>query len=220
MTLQKKKDMLQIHTLVFSPFQENTYLLYDETNECAIVDPGMLTPDEEQRLVQTIDQLGLTPVLALQTHLHLDHLFGSRFVFEKYGLLPWAHSADAFLLDGIQAYARQFGIDQMKNPPELAGFLNENDEVNFGNTTLKVIHVPGHSPGGVLFYNADASILVAGDVLFRGSVGRSDLPGGNQHELIDGIHAKLMVLPDEVQVYPGHGPATTIDYERAHNPFL
>lgn len=212
--------MLQIHTMVFSPFQENTYLLYDETNQCAIVDPGMLSVAEEEMLVQTIGQLGLTPVLALQTHLHIDHVFGSRFVFEKYGLAPRAHSADAFLLNGIQDYARQFGIGQMKNPPELGGVLNEDDVVNFGNTTLKVIHVPGHSPGGILFYNAEAALLVAGDVLFRGSVGRSDLPGGNQHELIDGIHAKLMVLPDEVKVYPGHGPATTIGYERAHNPFL
>lgn len=212
--------MLQIHTLVFSPFQENTYLLYDETRECAIVDPGMLDPSEEEKLVQAIEQLGLKPVLALQTHLHLDHVFGSRFVFEKYGLLPMAHSADAFLLEGIQAYARQFGIDKMKNPPDLGAVLGDNDEVIFGHTILKVIHVPGHSPGGILFYNADAGILLAGDVLFRGSVGRTDLPGGNQHELIDGIQAKLLVLPDEVRVYPGHGPSTTIAFERANNPFL
>lgn len=212
--------MLQIHTLVFSPFQENTYLMFDETNECAIVDPGMLTVAEEEKLMQTIDQLGLTPVLVLQTHLHIDHVFGSRFVFEKYGLMPRAHVDDAFLLNRIQDYARQYGIDKMKNPPELGSALTENDEVTFGHTTLRVIHVPGHSPGGIVFYNAEASVLLAGDVLFRGSIGRSDLPGGNQHELIEGIQAKLMVLPDEVQVYPGHGPATTIGYERANNPFL
>ena len=212
--------MLQIHTLVFSPFQENTYLVFDETNECAIVDPGMLTVAEEEKLMQTIDQLGLTPVLALQTHLHLDHVFGSRFVFEKFGLAPKAHPADAFLLEGIQTYARQFGFEMKENPPQLDGFLRDNDEVVFGHTTLRVIHVPGHSPGGIVFYNAEASVLLAGDVLFRGSIGRSDLPGGNQHELIEGIQAKLMVLPDEVQVYPGHGPATNIGYERANNPFL
>lgn len=212
--------MLQIHTLTFNPFQENTYLLYDETKECAIVDPGMYSSAEQETLVKTIEKLGLTPVLALQTHLHVDHVFGCSFVLEKYGLAPQAHAADEFFIENTQAYARQFGLNIDKNPPGLGGYLKEGDEVKFGNSTIKVIHVPGHSPGGVLFYNALSGILVSGDVLFQGSVGRSDLPGGNQHELIDGIHEKLMVLPDNVIAYPGHGPSTTIGFERTNNPYL
>jgi len=212
--------MLQIHTLTFNPFQENTYLLYDETKECAIVDPGMYSPAEQDTLVNAIEKLGLKPVLAIQTHLHVDHVLGCGFVLEKYGLAPKAHAADEFFIENTQAYARQFGLSIDKNPPALGAYLKDGDEVKFGTTILKVIHVPGHSPGGVLFYDVQSGILVSGDVLFQGSVGRSDLPGGNQHELIDGIQEKLMILPDGVKVYPGHGPSTTIGFERTNNPFL
>jgi len=212
--------MLEIHTLVFNPFQENTYLLFDDTKECAIIDPGMLTEAEQDKLVAVINQLGLKPVVALQTHLHVDHVLGCGFVLEKYGLSPMAHKADEFFLEITKSYAQQFGIIIQQNPPALGGYLNHNDEVKFGNTALKVIHIPGHSPGGILFYNEPSGILVAGDVLFKGSVGRSDLPGGNHHELIDGINEKLMILPDDVKVYPGHGPSTTIGLERSGNPFL
>lgn len=212
--------MVQIETLVFNPFQENTYLLYDETKECAIVDPGMFSSSEQDEIVKTIDKLGLKPVLVLQTHLHVDHVFGCGFVLKKYGLRAQAHVADEFLLENTKEYARQFGFNLKENPPALGGYLKDGDEVKFGNSVLKIIHVPGHSPGGILFYNIESVTLISGDVLFRGSVGRSDLPGGNQHELIDGIHEKLMLLPDDVRVYPGHGPSTTIGYEKIHNPYI
>lgn len=212
--------MFQIKSFTFNPFQENSYLLYDETKECAIVDPGMLTEAENNQLVKAIEELQLKPVLLLQTHLHLDHVFGMGFVVKKYGLKPIAHAADEFLLAETVEYSRQFGVELQENPPALGGYLKDNDIITFGNTSLKVIHVPGHSPGGVVFYNEAAKIMIAGDVLFHGSVGRSDLPGGSYYDLINGIQTRLMIYPDEVKVYPGHGPATTIGNERVSNPFL
>ncbi len=212
--------MFQVKSFTFNPFQENSYLIYDETKECAIVDPGMLTEQENNHLVVAIDQLGLKPVLLLQTHLHLDHVFGMGFVAEKYGLQPIAHPDDEFLLAQTVEYSRQFGVELKAQPPSLGGYLNDGDIVSFGNTKLKVIHVPGHSPGGIVFYNEEAKVMIAGDVLFQGSVGRSDLPGGSYEDLIHGIQTRLMIYPDEVKVYPGHGPATTIGNERVSNPFL
>ena len=212
--------MFQVKSFTFNPFQENSYLIYDETKECAIVDPGMLTEQENNHLVEAIDQLGLKPVLLLQTHLHLDHVFGMGFVAEKYGLQPIAHPDDEFLLAQTVEYSRQFGVELKAQPPSLGGYLNDGDIVSFGNTKLKVIHVPGHSPGGIVLYNEEAKVMIAGDVLFQGSVGRSDLPGGSYEDLIYGIQTRLMIYPDEVKVYPGHGPATTIGIERVSNPFL
>lgn len=212
--------MFQVKSFTFNPFQENSYLIYDETKECAIVDPGMLTEQENNHLVVAIDQLGLKPVLLLQTHLHLDHVFGMGFVAEKYGLEPIAHPDDEFLLAQTVEYSRQFGVELSAQPPSLGGYLNDGDTVSFGNTKLKVIHIPGHSPGGIVFYNEEAKVMITGDVLFQGSVGRSDLPGGSYEDLIYGIQTRLMIYPDEVKVYPGHGPATTIGIERVSNPFL
>ncbi len=213
--------MLQIETLVFNPFQENTYLLYDESSrECAIVDPGMISPEEEQMLVERVESLKLKPMLLLQTHLHLDHVFGTGFVVKKWNLTPQAHQADTFLIERTIEQASQFGVSLAENPPSPGKYLNEGDKLSLGSVLLKVLHVPGHSPGGIVFYCEEEKVLVAGDVLFKGSIGRTDLPGGEHHLLIEGIMEKLMVLPDEVVVYPGHGPTTTIGTERRSNPFL
>jgi glyoxylase-like metal-dependent hydrolase (beta-lactamase superfamily II) len=213
--------MLHVEPLVFNPFQENTYLLYDPlSHECAIVDPGMVSPEEEQRLVARIESLELKPVLLLQTHLHLDHVFGTGFVAKRWGLIPQAHQADAFLIDQTINLAAQFGMTLEENPPAPETFLNEDDEVLLGSFRLKVIHVPGHSPGGIVFYCEQEKVLLSGDVLFKDSIGRTDLPGGVHDLLIDGIKTKLMGLPDEVVVYPGHGPSTTIGAERWSNPYL
>ncbi|GAO29496.1 MBL fold metallo-hydrolase [Geofilum rubicundum] len=211
---------MQVKSLIFNPFQENTLILYDGTKECAIVDPGMLTSEEEGLLTTTIQELGLKPVKLLQTHLHLDHVFGTAFVTDHYGLEPEAHEADLPFIDQHKEYARTFGVEVASNPPKPRIFLKEGDEVKFGDTTLQVRHIPGHSPGGIVFYNEKAGIVIAGDALFSGSVGRSDLPGGNHEDLISSIHAKLMSLPDEVVVYPGHGPKTSIGQERTSNPYL
>jgi len=212
--------MISLKTLVFNPFQENTYLIYDETNECVIIDPGMSNTHEEKTFVDTIETLNLKPVKAILTHAHIDHVLGCSFVFEKYGLLPEGHSGDEFFLEQTAAYAGQFGMSVAKNPPSLGKHLNESDEIVFGNSRLEIIHVPGHSPGSLLYYNRESEILISGDVLFLESIGRSDLPGGNHSQLISGIKEKLMTLPDNVKVYPGHGPKTSIINERNGNPFL
>ncbi len=211
---------MQVKSLTFNPFQENAFIIYDETAECAIVDPGMLTADEEALLIATIQELGLKPVKLLQTHLHLDHVFGTGFVADHYGLKPEAHEADLPFIVQHKEYARSFGVEVAANPPTPEVFLKDGDEVKFGHTTLEVRHIPGHSPGGLVFYHKETGIVIAGDALFSGSVGRSDLPGGNHEQLISAIQEKLMTLPDEVVVYPGHGPQTTIGEERKSNPYL
>ncbi|MGQ1889034.1 MBL fold metallo-hydrolase [Thermophagus sp. OGC60D27] len=212
--------MLHIEPLVFNPFQENTLIVYTDSGECAIVDPGMLFDHEEARLVEKIAELKVVPRLLLQTHLHVDHVLGTRFVSEKYGLDPMAHEGDEFLIGQTKSMAASFGMAVDRDPPVPAVHLNHGDRVELGATTFEVIHVPGHSPGGIAFYSAENKVLLAGDILFKGSVGRSDLPGGNHKLLIDGIKSRLMVLPDDVVVYPGHGPKTTIGEEKRTNPFL
>jgi len=211
---------MHIHTFPLNPWQVNTYIISDETNECVIIDPGCFSPEEQQQLTDFISENNLKPVRLLHTHLHLDHVFGTRFVSETYGLKPEAHPDDEFLISITKDYALQFGVTLEENPPALGNYLNEEDELTFGNSTLKVIHIPGHSPGGITFYNKEDKILIAGDVLFRNSIGRTDLPGGDYDTLISNIKNKLLVLPENTVVYPGHGPSTTIGDEKAENPFL
>ncbi len=211
---------MNIYTLPLNQWQVNTYILSDETGECVIIDPGCFSEEEQKQLTDFITEKKLKPVRLLHTHLHLDHVFGTRFVAEKYNLKPEAHPGDEFFIDITKDYALQFGVTLDENPPQLGNYLNDGDEVKFGNTVLKVIHIPGHSPGGITFYNEDDRIMIAGDVLFRDSIGRTDLPGGDYDTLIDNIKNKLLALPDDTVVYPGHGPSTTIGYEKDSNPFL
>ncbi|PWD99292.1 MBL fold metallo-hydrolase [Marinilabilia rubra] len=212
--------MIYVENLVFNPFQENTYIVYNDKKDCAIVDPGMLFPQEEEMLVDRINSLGLTPKLLLQTHLHVDHVLGAAFVAKTWGILPMAHEGDDFLVGQAKNMAAGFGMDLKENPPAPDKHLREGDIIELGEVKFEVIHLPGHSPGGIAFYAKDEKVLLVGDVLFKGSVGRSDLPGGNQHELIDAIQTKLLVLPEDVKVYSGHGPVTTIGEEKRTNPFL
>ena len=212
--------MIQVETFVFSPFQENTYVLFDETHECVIVDPGCLEVREENRLVDYIEKNQLKPVKLINTHLHLDHVFGSAFVVDRWDIEIWAHPDDAFMIPNTVDHARQFGVSMGANPPAINHSIQHNDILSFGQSQLKVIHVPGHSPGCVAFYDEAGGQLFSGDILFRGSVGRSDLPGGNHEQLINGINQRLMSLPDEVKVFPGHGPITTIGWEKGNNPYL
>ncbi len=212
--------MLYVKNLVFNPFQVNTYLVYTDNGKAAIVDPGMLFPEEEQKLISNIEELKLEPVLLLQTHLHLDHVFGTSFVHEQWDLSPVAHFKDEFLISQTSEMARQFGLELNQNPPSPGRYIKDGETIELDGVTFEVMHIPGHSPGGVVFYSKEEKLLLAGDVLFKGSIGRSDLPGGNQQDLIDGIRNRLLVLPEDVNVYPGHGPVTTIGEEKRTNPFL
>lgn len=202
-----------------NPYQENTYILYDETGECAIIDPGMYTGEEQNAVVNFIKANNLKPILLLNTHCHIDHVLGNKFVFDQYGLKPQFHIGEQEIMDAVVAYAPAMGFRYDPSPlPEV--YLPETGTVSFGNTTLELIFAPGHSPAHLCFYNRADNILVGGDVLFRHSIGRSDLPGGNLALLLKNIEEKLFTLPGDCTVYPGHGPETTIGYEKETNPFF
>lgn len=212
--------MITVKTLTFNAYSENTYILYDETKDCVIVDPGMYEGYEQNELAAFIKANGLKPVLLLNTHCHLDHVFGNKFVFDTYGLKPQFNKGELPILQAVPGYAPQMGFSHYELSPEPDTFLPETGTISFGNSTLTLIFAPGHSPAHLCFYSAADHILIGGDVLFYGSIGRTDLPRGNHQQLIQNINDKLFVLPDETKVYPGHGPATSIGYEKQHNPFF
>jgi hydroxyacylglutathione hydrolase len=211
--------MATIQAFPNNPYQENTYLIYDDSGQCAIIDPGMYTAAEQNAVVNFIKQHHLKPVLLLNTHCHIDHILGNKFVFNQYGLKPQFHEGELAVMQAMPVWAQQSGIRYELSPMPDA-YLPETGSISFGNTSLELIFAPGHSPAHLCFYNKADSTLIGGDVLFRGSIGRYDLPGGNQAQLLKNIEEKLFILPDECVVYPGHGPETTIGYEKQHNPFF
>jgi hydroxyacylglutathione hydrolase len=211
--------MATVQCFVNNPYQENTYILYDETAECAIIDPGMEIAAEQNAIVNFIRDNKLKPVLLLNTHCHIDHVFGNKFIFDQYGLKPKFHRGELPVLEAVVAYAPAMGFryDVSPLPDE---YLPETGTIKFGSTTLTLIFAPGHSPAHLCFYDEKENILIGGDVLFRNSIGRTDLPGGNFLQLVTSIEQKLFTLPDDCTVYPGHGPETTIGFEKQTNPFL
>ena len=211
---------MEFKRFVFNLFQENTYIIYDDTKEAIIIDCGCSNKDEQQVLINFIEQNELKIVKALNTHLHIDHIAGNAFIKEKFGLSPTAHDGDIVIYENTPQQAAMFGFPMEQTPPQLGEIINEGDLITFGNETLEVLHVPGHSPGSLCFYNKEEKIIFVGDVLFQHSVGRTDLWGGDMNTLIIGIKSKLMTLTDEIIVAPGHGDYTTIGEERRNNPFF
>ena len=210
--------MLKVVNFVFNPFQENTYLLYDETRACVVVDPGCYEKEEEQELEDHIAAEQLDVVMILNTHCHIDHVLGNAFVKERFKVPLYIHPIEEPYLRAVSSYASNYGFFQYKETsPD--GFLEEHRQISFGNQKLDVLFTPGHSPGHVVFYHPESSQLLGGDVLFYNSIGRTDLPGGDGPTLIESIHQKLFTLPDNVTVHPGHGPKTTIGFEKRTNPF-
>ena len=201
---------MTIKIFTFNPIQENTYVVHDETGEAIVIDAGCYFDEEKKKLKSYIDEQELTLKRVLNTHLHFDHQFGNKFLFETYGILPEAHPADEFLLQGVVAKAMIYGFPIQEDAQKIGNYLSEHQEIKFGNTLLRCILISGHSPGHLVFYNEKEHILFGGDVLFRGSIGRTDLERGDHATLIKNITEKLLVLPDQTVVYPGHGPATTI----------
>lgn len=211
--------MIKIKKFTFNPVRENTYVLSDETNDCVIIDPGMYDSEEQNEFHRFIKDNHLNPVLLLNTHCHYDHVFGNKFVFDNWGLKPQFHQGELSVLQAIPGYVPQMGLHYELSPePEV--FLPETGTVSFGNSVLELIFAPGHSPAHLCFYAREDNFLIGGDVLFYNSIGRTDLPGGNHAQLISNIKNNLFILPDDCEVYPGHGPATTIGFEKLHNPFL
>ncbi|HIT84096.1 MAG TPA: MBL fold metallo-hydrolase [Candidatus Avibacteroides faecavium] len=211
---------MKIKRFEFNMLPVNCYLAYDNTKEAVIIDPGCLYTEEKEFLRDYIASKGLTVKHQLCTHLHLDHVFGCKFIKETYGLGIEANPADEYWLEQAPHQARAFGLTypEIKEPIETPLF--DGDIITFGNLQLEAICVPGHSPGSLAFYCREKRVLFSGDVLFQGSIGRADLQGGNFEELKENICNRLFTLPDDVAVYPGHGPSTTIGYEKRNNPFF
>lgn len=205
---------MRIETLTVGPFEENTYLVRaDGGNEGYVIDPG----DEARRIIAAIRASGMKPVAIVNTHGHLDHVGAVASLQEELGLPFWIHRADEFMLHDLTTQARMFGLPPLRDP-RVDRWIEEGEEIPLGKESLRVIHLPGHTPGGVGFLAG--SKLIVGDTLFAGSVGRTDLPGGDWATLLRSIREQLLVLPDDTRLYPGHGPETTIGIERRTNPFL
>ena len=211
--------MLQIKVLTFNAVQENTYVLYNEFKECIIVDPGCYSDEEKEALKDFIEKNGLQPKMLINTHCHLDHVFGNKYVAETYQLTLQIHKNEEEMLQMAPASGLMFNLPFDNYTGQLI-FLKEGDIIFLRDDILKVIEAPGHSPGSICFYCEKQKFIIGGDVLFYQSIGRTDLPGGNHESLIKNIKEKLFLLPDGVKVYPGHGPATTIGDEKKYNPYL
>ena len=210
---------MEIYKLVFSPIEVNTYILADQSNDCAIIDCGCYDTAESEELEKFIRNKNLNPVLLLNTHCHLDHVFGNKFVLERYNLKTFSSKDDEMNRKNTVQHAMLFGLT-MDYPPEPAGFLTDNQVIIFGATELLALHVPGHSSGSLAFYSERNNCVFTGDALFSGSIGRTDLPGGDFETLIRSIKSKLFVLPLSTVVYPGHGDETTIEREMNFNPYF
>lgn len=211
--------MIKIAAFVFNAFGENSYVIYDESGEAILIDPGNYDADESAELTGFIEENGLKPVLVANTHAHVDHVLGVAFAKRKWGIPFALHAQDAVVLKSVRAYAPNYGFAAY-DEPEIDQWLVPGQPLKFGTSSLEIIFVPGHAPGHVAFYEAESKQLIAGDVLFRESIGRTDLPGGNHATLLQSIREKLFVLPDDVKVFPGHGPSTTIGHEKKYNPFF
>lgn len=211
--------MLNINFFTFNAFEENTYIIYNEQGQCWITDPGMYDAAETEALVNFIEEKGLVPQAIINTHAHLDHIFGVQALVDRYKIPFGLHETELPVLKSAAGAAALFGFS-MKHIPEPTFFIKEGEPLQLGSDTLEVFYTPGHSPGSISFYYPKGNWVIAGDVLFSGSIGRTDLPGGDFDTLIRSIRTSLFPLPDITTVLSGHGPATTIGQEKKYNPFL
>jgi len=211
--------MITIQDFCFSAFQENTYVLYNELKEAIIIDPGCYTRIEEKILSDFILKENLKPTLLLNTHCHLDHVFGNNYISETYGLTAHIHPNEQIVLDRLPEAAAKWGVptEAYKGPIQ---YIQEGEMIQFGTDTFKVLLTPGHSPGSVCFYHAGQDFMIGGDLIFKDGVGRTDLPGANPLDLIKSIREQIFPLPDSLTIYSGHGPATTWGREKEHNPYI
>jgi glyoxylase-like metal-dependent hydrolase (beta-lactamase superfamily II) len=211
--------MLLVKIFTFSPLAENTYIIHNEDKEALIIDPGCYSKAEQETLKSFIEKNELNPVQLLNTHCHLDHVFGNKWIYENYHLELFLHPDEEIVLKFAPQFAQMWGLN-FENYEGPFQFLQHHDLVQFGTSKFQVLLCPGHSPGSICFYNEEQKFVIGGDVLFRGSIGRTDLPGGSHQALLESIRQQIFVLPDDVIVYPGHGEPTTVGYEKKNNPFL
>ncbi len=210
---------MQVAQFTFNDFQENTYIAHDSSLECVIIDPGCKNANEQNQLTTYINDMGLKPVKLINTHCHIDHVLGNAFVAKYYQLELYLHKDELITYADTGRWADMFGL-VMDEIPEKKVFIEEGQQLQFGETTLQILFTPGHSIASLSFFEAKSQQVFAGDVLFYGSIGRTDLPGGNMKTLTQSIHHKLFNLPDNTTVWSGHGPKTTIGYEKRTNPFV
>lgn len=211
--------MINIAILVFNSFQENTYVVSDGTGECIIVDPGNVSPRENEAISQFIKKNSLKPVMVVNTHGHIDHILGVQYLKDTYAIPFALDGRDAFLVESAPVHGRMYGFE-MESAPKIDIDLNGRDTVEFGDTKLQIIRTPGHTPGHISLYSPEEKFVLTGDTLFKGSIGRTDLPGGDYKQIMESIIGKLIPLGGEVNVYPGHGPSTSIAAELDGNPFI
>ena len=211
---------MKIKSFAFNPFQENTFVVYDETKECIIIDPGCYTEKERTELRRFITSEELKPVKLINTHCHIDHVLGNKFVSELWDLELYMHIEDLPLLENAGNIGKMYGLEDYEVSPYPKHFLAQDDTLTFGESSFKILFTPGHAPGHICLYSKENNLLIAGDVIFQRSIGRTDLPGGDHGTLINSIITQLFPLPNETQVFCGHGPATNLGYEKEHNPFL
>lgn len=211
---------MKVKTFTFSPFQENTYVIYDETKEAVIVDPGCSNTEENNILKAFIESNGLKPVKLINTHCHIDHVFGWDFVYQTWGLKPYYHPKDSVLLPRVGEQAKMFGFEMKSFPSDYGFEITEDEKVTFGHTELDIMFCPGHAPGHIVFYHQESNICLVGDVIFRQSVGRTDLPYCDPVALEHSIRTVIYNLPDDCTLYSGHGLKTTVGHEKKNNPFV
>jgi hydroxyacylglutathione hydrolase len=211
--------MLSVKSFTFSPVQENTYVLYNEKGKCCIIDPGCYFPEEKQELKSYIDENSLQPILLLNTHCHLDHVFGNKFIAKTWGLKLHMHPLEKPVFDFAPQSGQMWQLPFDNYEGEIV-YMKEGNFIKIGDDSLEIRFTPGHSPGSVSFYYQPGGFIIGGDVLFNGSVGRTDLPGGDFKILFNSIQTQFFSLPDETKVYSGHGPVTTVGFEKMNNPFV
>ena len=211
---------MKVKQFTFNPFQENTFVIWDETKECLIIDPGCYEKNEKEVLKSFIEENRLKPVKLINTHCHIDHIFGNKFSIDSWNIDLYINKLDLILLKDSETVARTYGFEHYEASPYPKHFIAEGDQIKFGNSKLDIIFTPGHAPGHICLLSKFYNFIIAGDVLFNNSIGRTDLPGGDFDTLIHSIQNKLMVLDNETIVYSGHGPSTTIGKEKQSNPFL
>ncbi len=211
--------MIHIKSFCFGAFMENTFVVHEDSGECLVIDPGCYEPLEQEELVSYVTDQNLKVIGLVNTHCHIDHVLGNQFIKNTYNVPLTIHRDEEPMLKSVASYASNYGFPGYQ-PAAAEHFLEEGDELEVGNVKLKILLVPGHSPGHIMLYNAEQNICIGGDVLFRNSIGRTDLPGGDHDALIDNIRSKVFSLDDDTTVYCGHGPETTVGYEKANNPFV
>lgn len=211
--------MIQIHAFTFNPFQENTYILYDESKQALIIDAGCSNRQEQAEIGDFLEKNDLKASKLLNTHAHIDHVLGNKFIFDEYGLKTHLSVREMPVFNAAEQTAQLYGLPY-DHCDEIEGHIEEGDQIKWGNSRLETLWVPGHSPGHLVFYHPVQKFMIGGDVLFRGSIGRTDLPGGDHQMLLNMIQKKVFTLDEEMKVYSGHGESTTVGYEKQYNPFF